>query len=101
MSELAVQFMESLVSGERVLELVQTTPRIEDRPDAVKADGFAGEIAFQDVVFGYEKDKPVLNGLSFHVKPGQTIAVVGGSGAGKSTVLNLLMRFFDPWQGRV
>jgi ATP-binding cassette subfamily B protein/subfamily B ATP-binding cassette protein MsbA len=53
------------------------------------------------VVFGYEKDKPVLNGLSFHVKPGQTIAVVGGSGAGKSTVLNLLMRFFDPWQGRV
>ena len=101
MSELAVQFMESLVSGERVLELVQTAPRIGDRPNAVKAGRFRGEVAFENVVFGYEKDKPVLNGLSFRVEPGQTVAVVGGSGAGKSTVLNLLLRFFDPWQGKV
>ena len=101
MSELTVQFMESLVSGERVLELVQTAPRIGDRPNAVTAHRFAGEVAFEDVVFGYEKDKPVLNGLSFHVDAGQMIALVGGSGAGKSTVLNLLLRFFDPWQGRV
>jgi ABC-type multidrug transport system fused ATPase/permease subunit len=93
--------MESLVSGERVLELVQTAPRIGDRPDAVRAERFKGEIAFDDVVFGYEKDKPVLNRLKFQVRVGETIAVVGGSGAGKSTVLNLLLRFFDPWQGRV
>lgn len=101
MSELAVQFMESLVSGERVLELVQTAPRIGDRHDAVKAPAFVGEVAFDNVIFGYERDKPVLNGLSFRAARGETIAVVGGSGAGKSTVLNLLLRFFDPWEGSV
>ena len=101
MSELAVQFMESLVSGERVLELVQTAPRIKDRRDATNAPVFRGELRFEDVVFGYEPSKRVLNGFRLHVTPGETVAIVGGSGAGKSTVLNLLMRFFDPWQGKV
>jgi ABC-type multidrug transport system fused ATPase/permease subunit len=100
-SELAVQFMESLVSGERVLELVQTAPRIKDAPDAAKADRFRGDIQLDNVVFGYERDKPVLNGLSLRVRSGETVAIVGGSGAGKSTLLNLMMRFFDPWEGRV
>lgn len=100
-SELAVQFMESLVSGERVLELTQTAPRIGDSPHAVKADRFRGDVAFDDVVFGYERSKPVFQGLTFQVRSGETVAVVGGSGAGKSTILNLLLRFFDPWQGTV
>lgn len=100
-SELSVQFMESLVSGERVLDLVQTAPRIKDRADAVKAPQFRGEVSFEDVIFGYEPSKPVLNGLTLHVRQGETIAIVGGSGAGKSTVFNLLLRFYDPWQGKV
>lgn len=100
-SELTVQFMESLVSGERVLELVQTTPRIADKPDAIRADRFRGEVTFDNVSFGYVPTKPILDGLNLHVKPGETVAIVGGSGAGKSTLLNLLLRFFDPWEGHV
>lgn len=100
-SELSVQFMESLVSGERVLELVQTAPRISDQPGAAPAPSFQGEVSFEEVVFGYEPDKPVLNGLTFQVRRGETVALVGGSGTGKSTILNLLLRFFDPWRGRV
>ena len=70
MSELAVQFMESLVSGERVLELVQTAPRIKDRRDATKAlPCSAAKLRFEDVVFGYEPSKRVFNGFTLHVSP--------------------------------
>jgi ATP-binding cassette, subfamily B, bacterial len=100
-SELAVQFTESLVSGERVLDLLQTAPRIKDAPHAAKAPAFEGYVVFDKVVFGYKPDTPVLKGISFSANPGQTVAIVGGSGAGKSTILNLLLRFFDPWEGRV
>jgi ABC-type multidrug transport system fused ATPase/permease subunit len=100
-SELAVQFMESLVSGERVLELVQTAPRIKDTPHAPNAPAFRGEVAFENVTFGYRKDAPVLKGLTFRIEPGKTIALVGGSGAGKSSIVSLLLRFHDPWEGRI
>ena len=60
-----------------------------------------GTLRFEDVSFGYRADTPVLRELSFHARPGQLIALVGSSGAGKSTVVNLLMRFFDPWTGQV
>jgi ATP-binding cassette subfamily B protein len=100
-SELAVQFMESLVSGERVLELIQTTPRIRDRAGAIKAPPFRGQVVFENVEFGYEPGNAVLRGLSLTVGEGKTVALVGGSGAGKSTIVNLLLRFFDPWSGRV
>ena len=101
-SELAVQFMESLVSGERVLALLQTAPRIQDSRRAINAPPFRGAVAFEEVLFGYDKNSTaVLSGLNFKADPGETIALVGGSGAGKSTILNLLLRFFDPWQGRV
>lgn len=100
-SEVSVQFMDSLVSGERVLEVLETSPRIHDRPGAVAAPRFRGEIEFDNVTFGYERGCPVLENLSFRVAPGESVALVGGSGAGKSTVLQLVLRFQDPWQGRV
>jgi ATP-binding cassette subfamily B protein len=100
-SELSVQFMESLVSGERVLELVQTTPRIDENKDAAPAPVFSGEVAFENVTFGYDADKSVVNGVSFRISAGETVAIVGGSGAGKSTILNLILRFVDPWEGKV
>ena len=101
-SELAVQFMESLVSGERVLDLLQTAPRIKDSPHAIKAPPFRGKLEFEDVTFGYKADAaPVLKGINFTVEAGKTVAIVGGSGTGKSTILNLLLRFFDPLDGRV
>lgn len=100
-SEVIVEFAEALVSGERILELMEKDVLVKDAPDAVKAPAFRGEVTFDNVVFGYRPDKPVLNGLSFTARPGQTVALVGPSGAGKSTVMSLLMRLRDPWQGRM
>lgn len=100
-SELAVQFMEALVSGERVLDLLQTAPRIKDSPHAAKAPVFRGDVAFDQIEFGYERGSPVLRDVSFTARQGETVAIVGGSGAGKSTILNLLLRFADPWSGAV
>jgi ABC-type multidrug transport system fused ATPase/permease subunit len=100
-SELGVQFMEALVSGERVLDLLQTAPRIRDSRSAVTAPAFRGDVRFEAVSFGYARGVPVLQNLSFGAAPGEMVALVGGSGAGKSTVLNLLLRFFDPWEGRI
>lgn len=101
LSELSVKFMDSLVSGERVLEVLETAPRTGDRHGAVSAPHFKGEVIFDQVTFGYEKGVPVLNGLSFSIRAGESIALVGGSGAGKSTILHLLLRFYDPWEGRI
>ena len=100
-SELTVQFMESLVSGERVLDLLHTMPRIRDAKGAVPAPPFRGELAFEEVHFAYPNGPEVLKGVGFRVAPGETVALVGVSGAGKSTVLNLAIRFFDPGSGRV
>lgn len=101
LSELSAKFMESVVSGERVLDVLETAPLIKDRSNATPAPPFRGDITFDNVVFGYEKDRPVLNGISLEARPGQTVALVGESGTGKSTVLHLLLRFADPWSGRV
>ncbi len=60
-----------------------------------------GEVGFEDVKFAYETDHPILRGISLNVKPGQTVALVGGTGAGKTTMLSLVPRFYDPDSGRV
>jgi len=101
LSDQSARFLDSLISGERVLEVLQTAPRIRDKRDAVRAPRLKGEIVFDRVTFGYEPDMPVLRDMSFTVSPGETVALVGESGAGKSTILHLLLRFFDPWSGRI
>jgi ABC-type multidrug transport system fused ATPase/permease subunit len=101
LSEVSMKFMDSLGSGERVLEVLETSPQANDRPGARPARRLLGGIAFDDVTFGYERGRPVLENLRFSIEPGQTVAIVGGSGAGKSTILNLLLRFHEPWQGRI
>lgn len=101
LSEVGIKFMDSLVSGERVLELLETSPHISDSHDAVSAPRFRGDVVFEDVTFGYEKDRPVFENLSFGIGAGETVALVGGSGTGKSTILNLLLRFQDPSNGKV
>jgi ATP-binding cassette subfamily B protein/subfamily B ATP-binding cassette protein MsbA len=89
------------VGGERVAEILKTDSTVRDAPDAIPAPPIRGEVAFEHVTFGYEPEKCVLQDLSFAAKPGYTVALVGSSGTGKSTVINLLLRFFDPWHGRV
>ena len=88
-------------AGERVIELLDQTSEVRDRPDARPAPAFAGAIRFDGVVFGYEPDKPVLRGIDLAIDPGERIALVGPSGMGKSTLTGLLLRLYEPAQGRV
>jgi ATP-binding cassette, subfamily B, bacterial len=85
----------------RCLELLDIEPEIKDHPGAAALGRVAGEIEFDNVVFGYEPSNPVLRGVSFKARAGQKIAIVGPSGAGKTTVTSLLARFYEPQQGAV
>ncbi len=88
-------------AGERVLDLLHHIPEIRDLPGAQIAPEFRGEVRFENVSFSYECAQSVLCEITFDVKPGQCIAVVGASGSGKSTLVSLLLRLYDPVQGRV
>jgi ATP-binding cassette subfamily B protein len=85
----------------RVFEVIDSRPSISDAPDAVPVPPGASEVEFDDVSFGYVRSEPVLDHLSLHVSPGETLALVGGSGSGKSTVSLLLPRFYDVQGGTV
>jgi ATP-binding cassette subfamily B protein len=95
------QMSKALASSDRVLELLHTVPDIQDAPNAVSAGPFTGSIRFEQVCFEYEPGKGVLHDVSFEIKPGQHVAVVGPSGSGKSTLASLLLRFHDPTEGRI
>lgn len=88
-------------SGERILEILETAPEIKDRPGAIKAPRFRGHIQFENVSFGYDEKKPILSDISFHVSPGERVALVGSSGSGKSTIISLLLRLYDPQAGKI
>jgi ATP-binding cassette subfamily B protein len=92
---------ESLGSALRVVEVLDAPADVEDRPGAVTLQRVRGEVAVEGVTFGYEVGRPVLHGVSFAAGPGEVVAVVGPTGAGKTTLVGLLPRFFDPDQGRV
>jgi len=90
---------------DRVLEVLDAEQEVRDMAGAVvlpaRPPGEAGRIVFEDVSFGYEADRPVLHDIELVVEPGETIALVGPTGAGKTTLVSLVPRFFDPWTGRV
>ncbi len=89
----------AVASSERVFSLIDTQPGIHNRPDAVSAASLAGDIDFEGVSFRYEEDEPVIQNLSFHIPYGQTVALVGPTGGGKTTIVNLLCRFYEPTEG--
>lgn len=89
-----------MVAATRVFKVLDTTSQIDDN-GTHKAEHFKGDIAFKNVWFNYVEDEPVLKGISFDVKAGQTIAIVGATGAGKSTIINLLNRFYEIKDGTI
>ena len=86
---------------DRVMEVLESEPEIKDRPDAVSRPAIHGHVQIDNVSVGYQREQPILRGASMDAHPGQMLAILGGSGAGKTTLANLVPRFFDPWEGRV
>jgi ATP-binding cassette subfamily B protein/subfamily B ATP-binding cassette protein MsbA len=92
---------EAGASIDRVNEVFGAGHEVRDRPGAVVLPPLKGQVRFENVTFGYELGRPVLRGVNFEARLGQTVAVVGHTGAGKTTLVSLVLRFFDPWEGRV
>src|SRR5262249_25516699 len=88
-------------AGERVIDLLDREPEVRDLPSAIRAHPFQGAVKFEGVSFAYEPGQTVLSDITFEVRPGQRVALVGASGNGKSTLINLLLRLYDPTQGQV
>lgn len=94
-------YPKGIAGFKRYLEIIDTEPDISDKPDAVEVSTLHGDITFQNVFFGYDEDRPVLKNISLKVKAGETIAFVGPSGAGKTTICSLLPRFYDVTGGAI
>jgi ATP-binding cassette, subfamily B, bacterial len=95
------KLQETRVSVDRVTDILDTEPEVRDRPGARRLTRVRGHVSIERVTFGYEPTRPVLHDVSLEARPGETIAIVGPTGAGKSTLVGLVPRFFDPQQGRV
>jgi ATP-binding cassette subfamily B protein len=91
----------AVASAERIFKLIDTPPEVQDSPDAFSAETMRGEIEFDHVDFYYEDRKPILTDFSLKVKAGETIALVGPTGGGKTTIVNLLCRFYEPKKGHI
>jgi ATP-binding cassette, subfamily B, multidrug efflux pump len=94
-------FQATMAASERIFNLLDTQPDLSDKPDAVELPPAEGRVVFEDVHFSYDDREIVLNGISLTAEPGQRIALVGETGAGKSTIIRLISRFFDVTDGRI
>lgn len=94
-------FQRGMAGYRRFYELMQERPEIVDREDAIECTGCVGRIDFDNVTFAYLDGRPVIRNLTLQVQPGETVAFVGATGAGKTTIASLLLRFYEPAEGRV
>ena len=100
-AQLYNQIQSALAGAERIFEVLDEVPELQDVPGAQPLENIQGEVIFENVCFGYNKDVPVLKHVSLHAQPGQTVALVGPTGAGKTTIVNLLTRFYDIDSGSI
>jgi len=95
------QLMMAMAGAERVFGLYELKPDVHDLPDAKPLPRLQGHVRFENVVFGYNPDRPVLHDINFEARPGQMVALVGATGGGKSSIISLIARFYQPQRGRV
>ncbi len=95
------EMQHAIASAERVFSLTDATPEVQDKPDAFDPGSIQGDITFEEVDFFYEKETLVLEDFNLNVRRGETIALVGPTGGGKSTIVNLVSRFYEPSKGRI
>lgn len=91
----------AIASAKRIFEIVDEEPEIKDKPSAIELPPIRGEVVFEDVSFEYIKDKPVLKNVNLSMRPGETIAILGATGSGKSTLIYLIPRFYDVTRGKI
>jgi ATP-binding cassette, subfamily B, bacterial len=101
LGDLFERFSVGTASAQRIFLLLDTQPEINDNADALPLKNVIGQVAFDHVTFGYDPARPVIHDLSLTVNPGETLAIVGPTGHGKSTLVQLLARFYDVQQGAV
>ena len=94
-------FQRAMASGERIFEVLDVPVDIKDKENAEPLEDNDGSVEFNDVTFGYLEDEPILKNISFRVEPGETIALVGPTGSGKTSITSLLHRFYDIWEGEI
>ena len=95
------QLQRAMASGSRVFELIDVKPEVADSSDSIKVSRLQGDIVFENVRFGYEPGVEILHDVNFHISPGSTVALVGPTGAGKTTVVSLIARFYDVTGGSI